>query len=73
MKILIFDTHLWLSVVISPYELMQRHFSDGCLVSSEKACGVNVRSQWEASSSEKLFSENNWFCQSNLEEQRKYT
>ena len=31
-----------------------------------------MRSQWEAHSSEKLFSRNkNWFCQSNLEEQRK--
>ena len=33
---------------------------------------LNVGSLKEASSSKKLFSENkNWFCQSNLEEQRK--
>ena len=36
MKILIFDTHRWLSVIISPYKFMQRHFSEGFLFSSEK-------------------------------------
>ena len=37
----------------------------------KKPFRLNRRSQWEANPSKKLFSENNWFCQSNLEEQRK--
>ena len=75
MEILIFDTHWRLSIIISLYKFTQRHSSEGCLFSSEKTCDVklvSVRSQWEASSSQKLLSENkNWFCQPNLEEQRK--
>ena len=73
MKILIFDTHWQLSTIISPYKFMQHDFSEGCLFSSEKTCDI----EWQKPISskfptEKLFSENkNWFCQSNLEEQRK--
>ena len=75
MEILIFDTHWRLSIIISLYKFMQRHSSEGCLFSSEKTCEVkpvSVGSQREASSSQKLLSENkNWFCLPKLEEQRK--
>ena len=36
MRILISDTRWRLSVIISPYKFMQRHFSESCLFSSEK-------------------------------------
>ena len=33
---MIFDTHQQLSAIICHYKFMQRHFSEGCLFSSEK-------------------------------------
>ena len=43
MEILIFDTHQWLSAIISPYKLMQRHSSEGYLFSSEKTLEANKK------------------------------
>ena len=40
MDILIFDTHRPLATVISPFQAMQRHSSEGCLFASEKTCDV---------------------------------
>ena len=72
MEILISKTHQQLSAIISSYTLMQCHFSEGCLFSSEKAYDVECSKPIRKSLSEKLFSENkNRFCQSDLKEQRK--
>ena len=72
MAILIFDDHWQLSAIISPYKFMLYHFSEDRSFLSKQTCDVSVRTQQAASFSEKLFSEkNNWFCQSNLEKQRK--
>ena len=71
-EIMAFDIHQQFSAIISPRKYMQHHSGEGCLFSSEKICGVECYKLIESSSSEKLFSENrNWFCLSNLEEQRK--
>ena len=43
MEILIFDTHRLLSDKISPFEFTQRHSSEGCLFTSEKACDVECQ------------------------------
>ena len=42
MEILIFDTSLQLSTIISPYKFMQHHFSEGSLFSSEKTSDLRV-------------------------------
>ena len=35
-----FDTHQQLFAIISPYEYMKHHSSEGCLFSLEKTCDV---------------------------------
>ena len=40
MEILIFDTRRPLSAIISPFQFTQRHSSEGCLFTSEKACDI---------------------------------
>ena len=37
-----FDTQQQLSTVICPYKYMQRHYSEGCLVSLEKTCAIEA-------------------------------
>ena len=39
MEILIFDTHRSLAAVISPFQVTQRHSSEGCFFTSEKNLG----------------------------------
>ena len=71
-EIMTFDTHRHFSAIISLYKYTQRHFSEGCLFSSEKNLWRGVSEANKKLFSKKLFSEKkNWFCQSNLEEQRK--
>ena len=40
MEILIFDTQRPLSAIISLFQFTQRHSSEGCLFTSEKACDI---------------------------------
>ena len=40
MEILIFDTQRPLSAIISYFQFTQRHSSEGCLFTSEKACDI---------------------------------
>ena len=40
MVILIFDTQRPFAAIISPFQVTQRHFSEGCLFTLEKTCDV---------------------------------
>ena len=39
-EILIFDTNQPLSIIISPFQFIQCHSSEGCLFTLEKACDI---------------------------------